>query len=86
MGQITAEIAPGTDHPTLDSIKQRNTTKLLDQNNNYDILLTESSARAISIAPTHSISHGWKSQEARIRTQCHESNCMSVYAYVWVIL
>ena len=25
MGRITAEIAPGTDHPTLDSIKQRNT-------------------------------------------------------------
>ena len=25
MGRITAEIAPGTDHPTLDSTKQRNT-------------------------------------------------------------
>ena len=25
MGRITAEIAPGADQPTLDSIKQRNT-------------------------------------------------------------
>jgi hypothetical protein len=29
MGRITAEIAPKTDHPTLDSITQRNTTASL---------------------------------------------------------
>jgi hypothetical protein len=34
MGRITAEIAPGTDHPTLDSIKQRNTHRVFYKKKN----------------------------------------------------